>query len=348
MGIFGHRYPPVLKNWYSDDWITKVYGGDHSNGGGAPQATPSSCKKVPPPAACTQDFKQGRMVMLAGTTVKHTRSVDHTRYTPDHSGKTALTELLKGGEAQLAAFVEGQESAETAAGAVAAARIAATPQNHKGVLVEKKSASSKTAEAIAAMGECPDGKWELQGTQLVCPSAGQKQSGAGADPVGVPGRVEEQGEGEAAAEDVLGLADERLSTRLDPSRTRAACQLPEGRMRGLNDAEYKRLSSQYCAASAELRRKLPSGGSSLLAALHDGSDGPEIRASCATGELRWTDQGREIRSRMYGLGVSKESAAWVAAHGSAWRTLGKGQQLTIPFSGAIEYVEVVCAVRLYT
>ena len=30
---------------------------------------------------------------------------------------------------------------------------------------------SKTAAAIAAFGECPDGKWELRGAQVVCPSA---------------------------------------------------------------------------------------------------------------------------------------------------------------------------------
>jgi hypothetical protein len=27
-------------------------------------------------------------------------------------------------------------------------------------------AGAKTAEAIAAMGDCPDGKWELQGKQV--------------------------------------------------------------------------------------------------------------------------------------------------------------------------------------
>jgi hypothetical protein len=28
--VFGHLFPPYFKNWWSDDWISTVYGSDHT------------------------------------------------------------------------------------------------------------------------------------------------------------------------------------------------------------------------------------------------------------------------------------------------------------------------------
>jgi hypothetical protein len=28
--VFGHLFPPYFKNWWSDDWITTVYGAEHT------------------------------------------------------------------------------------------------------------------------------------------------------------------------------------------------------------------------------------------------------------------------------------------------------------------------------
>jgi hypothetical protein len=28
--VFGHLFPPSFKNWWSDDWITTVYGAEHT------------------------------------------------------------------------------------------------------------------------------------------------------------------------------------------------------------------------------------------------------------------------------------------------------------------------------
>jgi len=28
--VFGHLFPPSFKNWWSDDWITTVYGSEHT------------------------------------------------------------------------------------------------------------------------------------------------------------------------------------------------------------------------------------------------------------------------------------------------------------------------------
>ena len=28
--MFGHLFPPSFKNWWSDDWITTVYGSEHT------------------------------------------------------------------------------------------------------------------------------------------------------------------------------------------------------------------------------------------------------------------------------------------------------------------------------
>lgn len=30
MDVFGHLFPPSFKNWWSDDWISTVYGSDHT------------------------------------------------------------------------------------------------------------------------------------------------------------------------------------------------------------------------------------------------------------------------------------------------------------------------------
>jgi len=30
MEVFGHLFPPSFKNWWSDDWITTVYGASHT------------------------------------------------------------------------------------------------------------------------------------------------------------------------------------------------------------------------------------------------------------------------------------------------------------------------------
>jgi hypothetical protein len=368
MEIFGgQRYPPSLQNWYSDDWITKVYSGDYSEKG--------------PRWRGGGDHKQGRMVMLAETSVKHTRTVDHTRYMPDHSGKTALPGLLDAGAAAVAKYLaqhtepgsaRASGAADTQPPAIAVAATAAPPaaaRTHGGDVNSQQkpdpatsggqakrkgtemtsAAASKTAEAIGALGECPDGKWELRGTQLVCPSAAAVEE-AGPTAQQQQAAVGGGAAGEAAAqrgggsEDAVGAADERLSTRLNPNRERSVCQLPAGRAKLLTDEQRGRLRSDWCKSTAGIRRQLPSGGRSLTAAVHDAEEGgQEIRASCATGELRWSDQGRAILSAAYGLGASKESAAWVAAHGSAWRTMPRGKELVLPFVGGMEYVEVECA-----
>jgi hypothetical protein len=28
--VFGHLFPPFFKNWWSDDWISTVYGAEHT------------------------------------------------------------------------------------------------------------------------------------------------------------------------------------------------------------------------------------------------------------------------------------------------------------------------------
>lgn len=28
--VFGHLFPPFFKNWWSDDWISTVYGSEHT------------------------------------------------------------------------------------------------------------------------------------------------------------------------------------------------------------------------------------------------------------------------------------------------------------------------------
>ncbi len=28
--MFGHLFPPYFKNWWSDDWISTVYGSEHT------------------------------------------------------------------------------------------------------------------------------------------------------------------------------------------------------------------------------------------------------------------------------------------------------------------------------
>lgn len=28
--MFGHLFPPFFKNWWSDDWISTVYGAEHT------------------------------------------------------------------------------------------------------------------------------------------------------------------------------------------------------------------------------------------------------------------------------------------------------------------------------
>jgi hypothetical protein len=28
--VFGHLFPPYFKNWWSDDWISTVYGAEHT------------------------------------------------------------------------------------------------------------------------------------------------------------------------------------------------------------------------------------------------------------------------------------------------------------------------------
>ena len=30
MQVFGHMFPPYFKNWWSDDWISTVYGSEHT------------------------------------------------------------------------------------------------------------------------------------------------------------------------------------------------------------------------------------------------------------------------------------------------------------------------------
>ena len=30
MKVFGHLFPPYFKNWWSDDWISTVYGSEHT------------------------------------------------------------------------------------------------------------------------------------------------------------------------------------------------------------------------------------------------------------------------------------------------------------------------------
>lgn len=104
MEIFGgNRYPPSLQNWYSDDWITKVYSGDHSEKGAPHHTVHQNCMKDL--GSQCPDYKQGRMVMLAKTSVKHTRVVDHTRYMPDRNGKSALPGLLAVGDSQVTHYL---------------------------------------------------------------------------------------------------------------------------------------------------------------------------------------------------------------------------------------------------
>ena len=363
MEIFaGNRYPPSLQNWYSDDWITKVYSGDHSIKGRRFPA--QDCGRVNG-AACG-DFKQGRMVMLAGTSVKHTRTVDHTRYMPDHNGKDALPQLLEDGSQSLAKFlsklehavsVGNTQSAPPAASFDGMASATKTPVKLNGVEKDRSRApaidtvrdtdlierahggtsdkTSKTAAAIAAFGHCPDGKWELRGGQLVCPSA--EAAAAAGEPTNGAAVAED-------SEDEVGYADERLSTRLDPNGMRSVCQLPAGRAQGLTAEQHGRLRSDWCKTTATYRRQLPSGGASLSAALHaqdtvaavDGQANQAqvavIRARCATGELRWTDQGR----------AQQYAAAAESTHSTTWRSLPRAEELVLPFSGGFEYVEVVC------
>jgi hypothetical protein len=373
MDVFaGNRYPPSLQNWYSDDWITKVYSGDHSSKGGHSAA--QDCMRSYG-AACS-DFKQGRMIMLAGTSVKHTRTVDHTRYMPDHSGKDTLPHLLDEGTKVLAGFLsqrqgdtgtktgldvlsDGLTQSPTPVVHVKSAPAVPKPsplpdgvkkkeleRSHQAAIVTASAAEkierrhsetsvepSKTAAAIAAFGHCPDGKWELRGAQLVCPSA-EVAAAVG------------EGKNEAEdSEDAVGAADERLSTRLDPNRMQSACQLPAGRVKGLAAEQHRRLHSDWCKNTAIYRRQLPSGGISLSATVEvqdagtpvDGRAGKGqsmvIRARCSTGDLRWIDQGHNIQQR---------TGATVSTHTTAWRTLPRGQELVLPFSSGMDYVEVVC------
>lgn len=366
MEIFaGNRYPPSLKNWYSDDWITKVYSGDHSTKGRRSPA--QDCARANG-AACP-DFKQGRMVMLAGTSVKHTRTVDHTRYMPDHGGKDALPQLLEEGSRSITKFLLKREqrsisnpavsvgNAQSAPAFKATPAVTKTPATLNGVEKERartpvidtvggadlferahgetSAKTSKTAAAIAAFGHCPDGKWELRGGQLVCPSAAA--AAAAGEPTSGTAAAEDN-------EDEVGAADERLSTRLNPNGMRSVCQLPAGRAKGLTAEQHGRLTSDWCQATAVYRRQLPSGGASLSAALQVQDTGAPvdgqanqgnavIRARCATGELRWTDQGRAAQ---------QHAASAVSTHSTSWRSLPRGEELVLPFSGGFEYVEVVC------
>eukprot|EP01043_Picozoa_sp_COSAG02_P010305 COSAG02_NODE_359_length_23842_cov_22.550011_20_plen_855_part_00 len=350
MDVFaGNRYPPSLQNWYSDDWITKVYSGDHSFKGGHSAA--QDCMRSR--GVSCSDFKQEHMVMLAGTSVKHTRTVDHTRYMPDHNGKDILPQLLDEGSKVLAAFFAQRDVDVKATRAVPKTsslsddiKKTELEQSRQAPIVTGKierrhsetSESSKTAAAIASFGHCPDGKWELRGAQLVCPSA--EVTPAAPDDSFVTGEGKTEAEDN---EDAIGAADERLSTRFDPNRMQSVCQLPAGRAEGLTVGQYGRLRSDWCKKTASYRRELPSGGKSLSANVEvqdtgtatvsriDEAHSMVIRARCSTGELRWTDHGRSIQH---------PPAATLSSHTSSWHTLPRGKELVLPFSS--DYVEVVC------
>ena len=70
-----------------------MYSDDHSEKAGTPQQVARQDCMRDTEAQCS-DYHQGWMIMLAETTVKHTRTFYHSRYNPDHSGKTALPALL--------------------------------------------------------------------------------------------------------------------------------------------------------------------------------------------------------------------------------------------------------------
>ena len=382
----GHRYPAVFKNWYSDDWISKVchthtlsrhrlcylylqksccqvYEGedDRTHSRGQPPSPQLARQGV------KADYVKGRMVMLSGVTVRHTRSMDHTRYKPDHDGKGQLPLELSKGTSAVQAYLRGEKPLAPPADAAPAdgqqSKSVATRTASKQVPTpppppppggppsapkEAKSSSSpaktlgsdssiETKKAMAALGDCPDGKWQVQGNKLVCPSnqAGVKASSS-----------EKEEEEDDGLEDAIGAADERLSTRFDPNRAAgAACRLPAGRATALTKQQARLLDgSSWCAEAAGLRRRLPNGSPALVASLHEGAAGLEVRARCATGALRWTTEGHEILSSAFGLGASKQDNSWTAVHGPAWRSLPQDKELVVPFHGSDEadYVEVSC------
>ena len=71
--VFGFQYPPILKNWWCDDWITRVY-------------------------------EDGRMTRLPAL-VRHRVDIQPTRYEVDQRHEQALVGELARGRAALGAWL---------------------------------------------------------------------------------------------------------------------------------------------------------------------------------------------------------------------------------------------------
>ena len=79
MNVFGHYYPPILSDWWMDDWISLVYG-------------PTRTIRAP------GDWE-----------VVHHTSNQGTRYNVDHTHRLALKHELRRGAARLQRWLEGRE-----------------------------------------------------------------------------------------------------------------------------------------------------------------------------------------------------------------------------------------------
>jgi hypothetical protein len=83
MDLFGTYYPPVFRNWWSDDWMTEVYGADHAR-------------------------------RLAEHTVTNTSGA---RYRVDRAAEARLAGEVSSGRARLAAWLAARTPAPPGAGA---------------------------------------------------------------------------------------------------------------------------------------------------------------------------------------------------------------------------------------
>jgi hypothetical protein len=72
--VFGHLFPPYFKNWWSDDWISTVYGGEHT-------------------------FRASDVLIKHNVNAQKTKG--HTRYQVDQGAQLHLAEELRKGHVQV-------------------------------------------------------------------------------------------------------------------------------------------------------------------------------------------------------------------------------------------------------
>ena len=101
--IHGRWFPKDFKNWYSDDWFTKVYGSEHTLRGRGRRDEEGKDQKW---IACEPHPRLTLLLLPFSVILEHKANTVGTRYNVDESGRFKLIRNVNEGQQLIRRYVE--------------------------------------------------------------------------------------------------------------------------------------------------------------------------------------------------------------------------------------------------